>query len=250
MKSKKSFYFDDYIESEFIDNIKKSNIVKVSLNRVAFLFIIFISLILIFGIKITYLSLSPEKSFYVENIKKNIIKKRRDIVDRNGSVIATNVNLYDVGIRPKLLKGKEKERFLIKLRLLLPEMDSSRIKHNLNKDEFFWLEKRLTPKEKDQLWLLGNKAFVFEPKPSRIYPQKNLFSHILGQTDDTNTGISGVEIFFDEDLKSKKNINSPFELTLDSNLQYLIREELINAQSDFNNIGSGAILMNVENGEI
>ena len=56
-------------------------------------------------------------------------------------------------------------------------------------------EKRLTPKEKDQFWLMGNKAFVFDPKPSRIYPQQNLFSHILGQTDDTNIGISGVEKF-------------------------------------------------------
>ena len=43
---------------------------------------------------------------------------------------------------------------------------------------------------------MGNKAFVFDPKPYRIYPQKNLFSHILGQTDDINEGISGVEKFF------------------------------------------------------
>ena len=32
---KKSFYFDDYAESELIDN-NKSNIVKVSLNKVTF----------------------------------------------------------------------------------------------------------------------------------------------------------------------------------------------------------------------
>ena len=37
---------------------------------------------------------------------------------------------------------------------------------------------------------------------------------------------------------------------LDSNLQYLIRKELINAQQDFGNIGSAALLMNAENGEI
>ena len=97
---------------------------------------------------------------------------------------------------------------------------------------------------------MGNKAFVFDPKTSRIYPQKSLFSHILGQTDDINKGISGIEKFFDKDLNNKEKINLPLTLTLDSNLQYLIREELINAQSDFHNIGSGAILMNVENGEI
>ena len=53
---------------------------------------------------------------------------------------------------------------------------------------------------------MGNKAFVFDPKSSRIYPQKNLFSHVLGQTDDINEGISGIEKFFDKDLKNKKKL--------------------------------------------
>jgi len=97
---------------------------------------------------------------------------------------------------------------------------------------------------------MGNKAFVFDPKPYRIYPQKSLFSHVLGQTDDINEGISGIEKFYDEDLNNKEKIDSPLSLTLDSNLQYLIRKELIRAQQNFHNTGSGAILMNVENGEI
>ena len=66
MKSKKkSFYFEDYTESELIDN--KSNFVKVSINRVTFLSFIFFSLMLIFSIKIIYLSLSSEKSFFGGN---------------------------------------------------------------------------------------------------------------------------------------------------------------------------------------
>ena len=55
-KKKKSFYFHDYAASEFNHN-NKTNIIKVSLNRVTFLSFIFFSLILIFGIKIIYLSL-------------------------------------------------------------------------------------------------------------------------------------------------------------------------------------------------
>ena len=248
MKSKKSFYFEDYVESEFVGNFENNNIIKVSLNRVIFLFCIFFSLILIFSIKITYLSLSSEKNIYINHNKSSFVNKRRDIVDRNGSVVATNVNLFDVGVRPQLLKDKEK--FIIKLRLLFPELNSNKIKKNLNKKNFFWLERRLTPKEKDHLWLLGNKAFVFEPKSSRIYPQKNLFSHVLGQTDDANNGISGIEKFFNKELNSAEIVNTPLSLTLDSNLQHLIREELIKAQSNFGNIGSAAILMNVENGEV
>ena len=104
---KKSFYFEDYTETELIDN-KNSGIIKVLLNRVTFLSFIFLSLILIFSIKIIYLSLSTEKNFYSNSIKEDFIKIRRDIIDRNGSILATNVILYNVGVRPKLLKEKEK----------------------------------------------------------------------------------------------------------------------------------------------
>ena len=39
-------------------------------------------------------------------------------------------------------------------------------------------------------------------------------------------------------------------LTLDSNLQFLIKEELLKANEIFNPIGSAALLMNVTNGEV
>ena len=246
---KKSFYFEDYTESELTDN-NKFNLVKISLNRVTFLSFVFFSLLLIFSIKIIYLSLSSEKSFYSNNLKKEFVKKRRDIVDRHGSVLATNVILYDVGVRPQLLKEKEKKNLLIKLGLLFPKLDLNKIRNKLNKKDFFSIGKRLTPITKDQFWLMGNKAFVFDPKPSRIYPQKNLFSHILGQTDDVNEGISGVEKFFDKNLNNIEKVNIPLSLTLDSNLQHLIRKELIKAEKYFHNIGSSAILMDVDNGEI
>ena len=47
---KKSFYFEDYTESEISEQNKPSGI-KVSLNRVTFLSFIFFSLLLIFSIK-------------------------------------------------------------------------------------------------------------------------------------------------------------------------------------------------------
>jgi len=247
---KKSFYFEDYTESKILEQNSYFNIAKVSFSRITFLSFVFISILAICSIKIIYLSLSTEKNFYSQNIEKNFIKKRRDIVDRNGNILATNVNLYDVGVRPQLLSNKEKKTLLIKLSLLLPDLDMETIKKKLKKNNFFWLGKRLTPQEKDQLWLIGNKAFEFKSKLSRIYPQKNLFSHVLGQTDDINNGISGIEKYFNKDLSNnEKNIN-PLNLTLDSNLQYLIREELVKAQEDFQSIGSAAVLMNVTNGEI
>ena len=245
---KKSFYFEDYNEPDFINTSRNLNIVSVLPSRVLFLFFIFLSFVLIFSFKITYLSISPEKEIYAGGNIKNNEKIRRDIVDRNGYIIATNVNLYDVGIRPQLLKNKE--NFFLKLRLSSSDLDLKEIKKKLDKKNFFWLKKRITPKEKDKFWLMGDKAFYFEKKPSRIYPQKNLFSHVIGQTDDANLGISGLERFFEKELANLKKIDKPLNLTLDSNIQFLIREELIKAQSNFNNIGSAALLMDIENGEI
>jgi len=139
---------------------------------------------------------------------------------------------------------------LFDLKLIFPGIDVGKLEENLNKKNFFYIKKRLTEDEKTNLWLLGNKAIEFPKKQFRIYPQKNLFSHIVGQIDDDNVGISGIENFFDDKLKKKDLIDSPLKLSVDSNLQHLIREELITAQSYFKNIGSAALLMDVDNGEI
>ena len=104
----KSFFFEDYNESEITVNNAKNNQPKVSLSRVTFLFYIFLSVILIFGIKIIYLSLSPDKNFFLQNINQNFIKERRDILDRNGVILARNINIYDAAVRPKLVKDKKK----------------------------------------------------------------------------------------------------------------------------------------------
>jgi cell division protein FtsI (penicillin-binding protein 3) len=94
---------------------------------------------------------------------------------------------------------------------------------------------------------LGDKSIKSEEKLTRIYPQKNLFSHIIGQIDDDNNGISGLEKSFDKKLKL---IKEPLQLTVDTDIQFLIREELIKFQSIFRSKGSTAILMNVHNGDI
>ena len=110
---KKSFYFEDYNHSEFTENKKNFNIVKILLNRVTFLSFIFFALMLIFSIKITYLSLSKEKNFYNNQATNQFQKKRRDIIDRNGSVLATNVTLYDIGILGVVKHSRIPLRFMI-----------------------------------------------------------------------------------------------------------------------------------------
>ena len=69
----------------------------------------------------------------------------------------------------------------------------------------------------------------------------------MGQIDTDNNGISGIEKSFDYELTTTKN---PLKLTLDTEIQYLTRQELLKFQKIFKSYGSTAILMNINNGEI
>ena len=86
---------------------------------------------------------------------------------------------------------------------------------------------------------LGDKSI--EPS-DKIISTKNLFSHIIGQIDNDNNGISGLEKSQNENLR---NITKPLRLTVDTNIQYLIRKELIKFNKIFRTKGSASILMNI-----
>ena len=112
------------------------------------------------------------------------------------------------------------------------------------------MKRRLDQIDKEKLWALGEQGIIFEPFQSRIYTNGNLYSHILGQVDYDNFGISGIEKYFDLELKEKKLIDAPLQLTLDTNIQHIINKELNSALQTFNATGGAALLMDVNNGEI
>ena len=239
MKNKK-IVLEEY-NSDFNYKIKHSG-TKISFNRVAFIFFVSISIFLIFTIKIIML-IGQELSY-----KKDLIKDyefRSSNVDRNDNILAKSVVTKNIGINPKEVINKEK--LLINLQIIFPKKNFDKIKKKLNKNNFFYIEKQVSQEQYKQLFLLGDKSIKEESKILRIYPQGSLFSHILGQIDDNNNGVSGIEKYYDHELKSSEN---PIKLSLDANLQYLLREELLFAESIFNNIGSAVILMDINNGEI
>ena len=241
-----SFFFEDYLETN-----KKNKILKKSNNfqdRIYVLFFFFFSLILIFSIKITYISLNKKDIFSKEKSSSKFSLTRRDIVDRNGIIISRNVNTFHAAIDPKLIK--DKKNFLIKLRLNFPELSINEIEKKIIKKKYFRIKKRIDQVEKKKLWALGEKAIKFEPFQARMYTHGDLFSHIIGQVDYDNYGISGVEKYFDKELKNKNRLDEPLILTLDSTIQYIINEELNNAIKTFKATGGGALLMNVNNGDI
>ena len=230
-------------ENEFSFKENKSNL-NISFNRIAFIFFIFLMVCLIYSIKVFYLG-SLNSKILQKKIYASKTNFRADILDRNGNFIAKTVNTLTVGIRPNLIIDEKK--LLINLQLIFPDKDFSNIKKRIKKKKYFRIQRELRQDQIERLRNLGDKSIEFEEQITRIYPQQNLFSHIIGQIDDDNNGISGIEKFFDYELKKR---NKPLKLTVDTYIQFLIREELIKAQEIFKNIGSASILMDVNNGNI
>ena len=224
--------------SGFSYDENKSNL-KVSFERIAFIFFVFFIIAIIFSSKVILLSLQSKQQV------KKVFKKenfRSSIIDKDGNILAKSVPIVNIGINPNLVINKEK--LLISLKMLFPKKD---FKKKMYGKSFFYVKKKVQPEKLEKILLLGDKSFIQEDGIARVYPNGNLFSHVIGQIDNNNNGISGLEKTFDYELRTSRN---PLKLTLDTDLQYLIREELIKSESIFQNIGSAAILMDVNNGNI
>ena len=230
-------------ENEFSYEKNKSNL-NITFNRIAFIFFIFLMICTIYTIKVFYLG-SLNSKIKIENSGPIKTNYRADIVDNNRNFLVKTINTIDIGINPNLVI--DKKRLLINLQLIFPKKNFDVIKKKLDGKKFFYLEKRISQEKYEKLRLLGDQSIIPEEKLTRIYPQEDLFSHIIGQIDNDNNGISGIEKHFDYELKKRKE---PLKLTVDTDIQFLIREELIKAQEIFQNLGSAAILMNVNNGNI
>jgi len=230
-------------ENEFSFKKNKSNL-NITFNRIAFIFFIFLIICIIYSIKVLYLgSLNYKIDTNVTYpVKSNY---RADIIDNNGNFLVKSVRTIDIGIHPNLVIDKKK--LLINLKLIFPNKNFTKIEKNLYEKKYFYLEKKISQEKYEKIRLLGEKSIEAEEKLSRVYPQENLFSHIIGQIDNDNNGVSGIEKFFDYELKTRKE---PLVLTVDTDIQFLIREELLKFQDIFKSKGSAGILMNVNNGNI
>ena len=230
--------------NDFLYEKSKSNL-NIVFNRIAFIFFLFFIISLIYSIHLLQLGSMKDK-IEANNIEKISNKLyRADIKDRNQNFLVKTVNSIDIGISPS--KIIDEKRLLLSLKYIFPNKDYFEIKKKIKKGNFFYFEKKISEKNYEKLMQLGDKSIESRDNLIRIYPQKNLFSHIIGQIDIDNNGISGLEKSLDADLKKNKK---PTILTVDKDIQFLIRDELIKFNEIFDTNGSAAILMNVNNGEI
>jgi len=234
---------DDQSEFFYKENKLKLNI---SFNRVSFIFFIFFMIFVIYSIHLIHLGSRNSKIEFNDNLISNSNNLyRADIVDRNGKYLGKTVSSIDIGISTQ--KVIDKKKLLVNLKYIFPNKNYQKIESQLENKNFFYFEKKISDENYEKIMKLGDKSIQPEEKLTRIYPEKNLFSHIIGQIDDNNNGISGLEKSLNKNLK---NVQEPMKLSVDKDIQFLIRDELIKFNQIFSTIGSAAILMNVNNGEI
>ena len=213
-----------------------------------------INIIISFFLLLSFLTLSKliflgfdkkELSFKDNYIKQDL--KRRSIVDQNNNLLAYSIKTHDLLIRTKKIKNFN--NLNLKLRIKFPEVDLKKIK-NFNKKSFHVIKKNLSPVEYNNALSLGEPSLELVENETRIYPDKNLFSHILGNVDTDQQGISGIELFLNDEILDKKKINIPIVLSVDQSVQFIIRETLLDSINIFSAKGASAVLMEAGSGKI
>jgi cell division protein FtsI (penicillin-binding protein 3) len=177
---------------------------------------------------------------------KNIYVKdeyfRREIVDRNGLLLAINLQSSSLFANPKKMIDLDD---IDKAKLLL-ELKSSK--------NFVWIKRGLTQKERVEVHNLGIPGISFEEEPKRIYTYGNLLSHLIGYVGRDNAGLAGLEKSYNEYLTTKniesKSDSEPLKLTIDARVQGIVDEELSEAISTFRADAGIAVVIDATNGEV
>ncbi|HUJ99344.1 MAG TPA: penicillin-binding protein 2 [Stellaceae bacterium] len=171
---------------------------------------------------------------------------RADIVDRNGVLLATTLEAPSLFANPKLIHHPE--RVAEQLANLLPDLSEGEIAAKLASDKsFVWIKRQLTPSQEFEVNRLGIPGLQFQVEDRRVFPKGNLAAHVVGYDDLDGKGLAGIERGFDDILKSR---SEPVKLSLDVRLQYILRDEIAHAVSDFSAAAGLGIIMDVNTGEV
>ena len=172
--------------------------------------------------------------------------KRADIVDRNGVVIATN--LQTASLEADTTEVQNAEDAIRRLSEVLPQMDVTRARKLLGgRKRYVVLYNDLTPRQQHAINDFGIPGLRFTSDVRRIYPQENLAAHAAGYVDVDNHGLMGIERALDSRLGLG---GEALRLSLDLRVQHALRDEMLRAVAKFHAIGAAGLVMDVNNGEV
>ena len=176
------------------------------------------------------------------------VLQRGDIVDRNGTLLATSLMTSSVFVNPKEIKDKEEAASKLASAF---GMDSKKLLARFQGGKsFLWIKRNLTPKEESMANSLGIPGLYFLPEEKRVYPYGNLLSHAIGYVGIDNKGLAGLEKQFDTRLRDTAMNGTPFAISIDVRLQGIMREEMSKAVEEFSAIGATGVIMDLRSGEL
>ncbi|WP_413228808.1 peptidoglycan D,D-transpeptidase FtsI family protein [Agrobacterium rubi] len=187
----------------------------------------------------------------------NTVATRPDILDRNGELLATDINTVSLYAEPRRIV--DADEVVEKLATVLPNLDWSDTHKKLRSDSGFqWLRRQLTPRQQSDILALGIPGIGFRPEKRRFYPGAATASHIVGHVNIDNLGLAGMERYIDQqgyaDLRATGLTNDtrlePVQLSIDIRVQHIVREVAAQAMKDYQAEAAGAVILDVETGEV
>lgn len=186
-----------------------------------------------------------------------IHSQRADIIDRNGSVLATNLVTTSLYAQPHMMI--EPVRAAEELKNIFPDIDQKKLVKNFTgKRKFVWVRKKVSPEQKQLVHDIGEPGLLFGPREMRLYPNGKLAAHILGGAgfgkEDVRAaelvGVAGVEKYFDDRMRDPAQVNQPLQLSIDLTAQATMRRVVEGGMKIMDAKGAAAVLMDVHTGEV
>jgi len=199
-----------------------------------------------------------------------IAGERGEILFSNREKLATDTVKKFAYISPKEIKQEDKEKIEIALGQIL-DLDQNFIKEQINQDSFYeLLKKSLSDREIDQIQRLNLLGIYIGQESTRVYPQEEMASQVIGFVNAQNLGQYGLEGYYQDILAGKETTlvqekggkdlilsssgkkvqGNDLLLTLDYNIQFQAEKMLAQARKDYNFKSGGIIVINPNDGEV
>jgi cell division protein FtsI (penicillin-binding protein 3) len=175
------------------------------------------------------------------------LSRRADIVDRKGELLATSLPAWSLAADPRAIwDAGDMAR---QLASVLPGINVADLTERLSDRDrhFVWIQRGLTPRQKQAVFELGLEGLRFEQEARRVYPRGQLAGHFLGFTNVDGKGVEGAEAAFDARLRRG---GEPLRLTIDAGVQFVLEEEFDRAFADFDMKGGAGVVLDASTGAI
>ena len=225
--------------------------------RLVFLGLAFFAAFSVIGLRMGTLAASEPEEAQVQASGAKILAQRADITDRNGRILATNLQTFALYAQPKDMV--DPARVAREVAAIFPDMDASLLEKRLTDGRsFMWLRKVLSPEQMQRVHDIGDPGLLFGPREMRLYPNGDLAAHVLGGASFGAEGVqsaevigtAGIEKALDARLRDPATVATPLALSIDLTVQAATQEVLGAGMQMMNAKGAAAILMEVRTGEI